>query len=97
MARWWLIGGGAALGALLIASIALALTNRPADFAPGTPEAAVQALLRAAAVDDFEAAYRLLASELRADCSSLSSPPRTKAMATDALRPIFKQGLTTQE
>lgn len=69
MARWWLIGGGAALGALLIASVALALTNRPADFAPGTPEAAVQALLRAAAVDDFEAAYGLLASELRADCS----------------------------
>lgn len=69
MARWWLIGGGAALGALLIASIALALTNRPADFAPGTPEAAVQALLRAAAADDFDAAYRLLASELRADCS----------------------------
>lgn len=70
MARWWLIGGGAALGALLIASIALALTNRPADFAPGTPEAAVQALLRAAnAADDYETAYGLLASELRADCS----------------------------
>lgn len=68
MARWWLIGGGAALGALLIISIALALTNRTADFAPGTPEAAVQALLLAANASDFETAYGMLASELRAEC-----------------------------
>lgn len=68
MARWWLIGGGAALGALLIASIALALTNRPTEFAPGTPEAAVQALLHAANVDEFETAYGMLAQSLREEC-----------------------------
>lgn len=70
MGKWWLIGGGALLAALLVGSVALALlSNREATFAPGTPEAAAQALLRAAEADDFGAAYNLMAQELRDGCS----------------------------
>ena len=42
MTRWWLIGAAAFLAVLLIASIVLALTSKEAEFAPGTPEHAVQ-------------------------------------------------------
>ena len=70
MGKWWLIGGGALLAGLLAGSVALALLGgRESTFAPGTPEAAVQALLRAAEADDFEAAYGLLSQELRDECS----------------------------
>ena len=46
MTRWWLIGAAVFLAVLLIASIVLALTSKEAEFAPGTPENAVQTLLR---------------------------------------------------
>lgn len=70
MGKWWAIGGGALLAALLVGSVALALLReREATFAPGTPEAAAQALLRAAVEDDFGAAYSLLSQDLQAECS----------------------------
>ena len=70
MGKWWLIGGGALLAGLLAGSVALALLgDREAAFAPGTPEAAVQVLLRAAEADDFGAAYGLLSQDLRDECS----------------------------
>lgn len=68
MTRWWLIGAAAFLAVLLIASIVLALTSRETEFAPGTPERAVQNLLRAAENDDVESSYALLSSELQGKC-----------------------------
>ena len=68
MGKWWLIGAAAVLAVLLIASIVLALTSRESEFAPGTPERAVQDLLRAAENDDIETAYRMLSAELQEKC-----------------------------
>ena len=68
MTKWWLIGAAALLAALLIGSIALALTSRETEFAPGTPERAVQDLLRAAEEEDIETAYGMLSEELRRKC-----------------------------
>lgn len=69
MTKWWLIGAGGFLAALLIVSIVLALTSRETVFAPGTPERAVQDLLRAAESDDIEAAYAMLSTKLQANCA----------------------------
>ena len=69
MTKWWLIGAAAVLGVLLVVSIALALTTREAEFAPGTPEHAVQAFLRAAEDDDLETAYAMLSRELQEKCA----------------------------
>ncbi len=69
MKNYWLIGGGAALGLLLIASIVAALLQREEEFAPGSPEAAVQDYLRALDDDDFQAAYDALSPELQEKCS----------------------------
>ena len=68
MTKWWLIGAAAFLAVLLIASIFLALTSRETEFTPGTPERAVQDLLRAAENDDIEAAYGMLSAELQEKC-----------------------------
>ena len=68
MTKWWLIGAAAFLAVLLIVSIALALTSKEAQFAPGTPEHAVQTLLRAAEGDDLETAYAMLSQELQQKC-----------------------------
>ena len=69
MTKWWIIGVGVVLGALLIGSIALALLSEEAEFAPGTPERAVQGLLRAAEDDDVETAYAMLSQELQEKCA----------------------------
>ena len=53
---------------LLIASIVLALTSKEAEFAPGTPEHAVQSLLRSVEADDIETAYAMLSQELQQKC-----------------------------
>ena len=68
MTKWWLIGAAAFLGVLLVASIVLALTSKETEFAPGTPERAVQDLLRAAEDDNIETAYGMLSTELRGKC-----------------------------
>ena len=69
MNNYWLIGGGAILGILIVASIVVAVLQKEAEFAPGLPEAAVQAYLRALDEDDFQTAYDLLSSELQSRCS----------------------------
>ena len=69
MNNYWLIGGGAALGLLLIASVAVAVMQDEAEFAPGSPEGAVQDYLRALDEDDFTAAYDALSPELRERCA----------------------------
>ena len=68
MTKWWLIGAAVFLAVLLVVSIVLALTSRETEFAPGTPERAVQDLLRAAEDKDIEAAYAMLSEELRGKC-----------------------------
>ena len=68
MGKWWLIGAAAFLAALLIASIVLALTSKEAEFAPGTPEHAIQTLLRAAEDEDVETAYSMLSQGLQQKC-----------------------------
>ena len=69
MNNYWLIGGAAVLALLIIASVIAAVTREEAEFAPGSPEAAVQAYLNALISDDFQAARDALSPELRAACS----------------------------
>ena len=70
MAKWWIIGAAVVLGALLVGSIALALTtSQEAEFAEGAPERVVQDLLRAAEDEDIEAAYGMLSQELQEKCA----------------------------
>ena len=69
MNNYWLIGGGAALALLLIASVVAAVLQREAEFAPGSAEAAVQRYLHALEEDDFQTAYDALSPELREECS----------------------------
>ena len=69
MTKWWIIGAAAVLGALLIGSIVLALLSKETEFEPGTPEHAVQTLLRAAEDDDIETAYAMLSRKIQATCT----------------------------
>ncbi len=68
MTKWWLIGAAAFIAVLLIASIVIVLLSEETEFAPGTPEAAVQTLLRAAENDDIETAYGMLSEDLQQKC-----------------------------
>ncbi len=69
MNNYWLIGGAAVLGLLLIASVVAAVMQNETEFTPGSPEAAIQAYLRALDEDDLQAAYDSLSSELQERCS----------------------------
>ena len=69
MNNYWLIGGAAVLGILIVASIVVAILQKEAEFAPGSPESAVQAYLRALDEDDFQAVHDALSPELREKCS----------------------------
>ncbi len=68
MERYWLIGGGALLAVLLVASVALALGRGEDTLAPNSPEYAVQSFLRAIESRDFAAADSLRSSELLRAC-----------------------------
>ena len=57
------------MGILIVASIVVAILQNEAEFAPGSPEAAVQAYLRALDEEDFQTAYDLLSPELQSRCS----------------------------
>ena len=70
MAKVWTIVAAVALVILLVASVVVAVLAREEPFEAGTPEAAVQDLLRAVEDDEFETAYGLLSAELRAECSA---------------------------
>lgn len=69
MAKWWLIGGGAFVSVLLVASIVLSLVRSEAEFPAGSVESAVQNYLRALQNDDFTTAHNLFSAGLRSDCS----------------------------
>lgn len=68
MTKWWLIGAGVVLGALLVGSVVLALLSEETEFAPGTPERAVQDLLRAVENEDVEAVHAMLSEDLLEKC-----------------------------
>lgn len=57
------------MGILIVASIVVSMLQKEAEFAPGSPEAAVQAYLRALDEDDFQAVHDALSPELRERCS----------------------------
>ena len=69
MAKGWLIGGGAFLVVLLVASIIVALLEREEPLTAGTPEAAVQQFLRAAEAEDLALAFDSLSAALQEECS----------------------------
>jgi len=69
MPKYWMIGSGVALGALLIAAIAVALMRDAVVLPEGSPERAVQLYLEAISGEDFEAAQATLSSELKERCS----------------------------
>ena len=68
MTKWWFIGAAVFLAVLLMVSIVLALTSKETEFAAGTPERAVQDLLRAVEDDDIGTAYAMLSAELQRKC-----------------------------
>ena len=68
MSKIWLIGGAAALSVLLLASVAIGLTQSEDTFQAGTPEETVQRYLKAAKAEDVKIAHGLLSRELRENC-----------------------------
>ena len=69
MNNYWLIGGGVALAALIVASVIAAILQEEAEFEPGSPEAVVQGYLSALEEEDLQAAYEFLSPELQEKCS----------------------------
>jgi hypothetical protein len=68
MSKWWLIGGGVALVALVAVAIGVALAERETTLAAGTPEAAVQEFLKAVEDKDYVTAHGMLSADLRTKC-----------------------------
>ena len=69
MSRGWLLGGAVLLGALLIASVAVALMKREESLPEGTPGATVQSFLLAVEAEEYTLAHGLLAEDLKAECA----------------------------
>ncbi len=67
--RYWLIGGGSILAALLVVSVAVTLLRGETEFGPNSAEYAVQQYLRALEESDHEAAHGWLSPELQERCS----------------------------
>lgn len=64
----WLLATVATVAVVAVLAIALAGARQPADLPPGSPEAAVQAYLRAVADRDRAAIRDSLTEELSEDC-----------------------------
>ena len=79
MLRYWLIGSAVLLGALLIASIAIAVMQEQEPLPEGTPERAVQLYLAAVVDDDYQAARNLLSADLKRQCTIETMVSRTYA------------------
>lgn len=69
MGKGWLIGGGVFLGALLVASVIVALVNKEESFEEGTPEATVQQYLQGVEARDIQITFDLLSEDLKRDCT----------------------------
>ena len=68
----WLLGGGLVILALIIASVAVGLFNRPqsADLLPeGTPGGTVHRFLLAIEQGETQQAYEYLSADLQEECS----------------------------
>ena len=74
-----IVAGIAGILGLTVLIVVLAGQRAPVEYAPDTPEAAVQAYLRAWAEGDPAAAYSWLSKEAQ------------KQLAFDAYRPIFEE------
>ena len=68
MAKGWLIGGAVLLGALLVASIVVALLEETELLPEGTASATVQRFLMAVEDEEFELAHGFLTEDLKAEC-----------------------------
>ena len=97
MTKWWLIGAAAFLGVLLVVSIVLALTSRETEFTPGTPERAVQDLLRAAEDNDIEAAHAMLSEDLREKCALRNFADRSDRFDDEDIRAALRDTTTIDE
>jgi len=66
----WLIGIGAAIAVIVVTSVVLAVTlgDGEQEYAPGTPEAAVQTYFRAIQDGDATSAFALFSEDLAARC-----------------------------
>ena len=69
MGKGWLIGGGVFLGALLVASVIVALLNNEESFDEDTPEATVQRYLKGIESRDIQITFDLLSEDLKRDCT----------------------------
>ena len=69
MAKGWLVGGAVFLGAILVASIVVALLESNEPLPTGTPEATVQLFLEAVEDDNIELAYTVLSTDLMVECA----------------------------
>ena len=63
-----MFAGGAFVGVLVVAAVALTLLQREQSFEVGTPERAVQDFLKAYTDEQFGSVYDLWAEDLRQDC-----------------------------
>lgn len=77
MSKYWLIGSGAFLAVLLIASIVVALLEKEQTFPEGSPERAVQAFINAIEDEDYAVAHQLLSDELQEGCTLETLVART--------------------
>ena len=68
MGKGWLIGGAVVLGALLVASIVVALMEDTELLPEGTASATVQRFFMAVEHEDFELAHAFLTEDLKAEC-----------------------------
>lgn len=97
--RWLVIVAG--VGALLVAvSVVVALAvDREEEFAAGTPEAAVQAYLRAAAEGDATAVVEMFSADLQARCDTRQIRDTLRWNPNDfraTLRDVTERGDTTE-
>ena len=65
----WLIGGAAVVVVLLVVGIVVGLLDRPEELRAGTPERAVQDLLKATKDHDYQAIHDSLILDLREECN----------------------------
>ena len=69
MSKYWMIGSGVALGALLIVAIVIALIRDAVILAEGSPERTVQLYLEAVSDNDFAVVREMFSSELKGQCT----------------------------
>ena len=83
MPKYWLIGGGAFVGVLLVVSVVVALMQEDVALKEGTPERTVQLYLRAVQDEDFRAAHGFLSAELKEECPPEDLAARNFSRARD--------------